>query len=62
MSQAKYIEEVLKHFGIEDCKQIATLLDANAKLIKLSDKDYNADSGWPMYPTSKNQGGVIRWP
>lgn len=40
MSQRKYLEEVLKHFNIEDCKPIGTPLDVNSKLLKLLDKEY----------------------
>lgn len=43
MSQAKSIEEVIKHFGIKDCKPICTPLDTNAKLMKLFDKEYGAN-------------------
>jgi hypothetical protein len=30
MSQSKYIEEVLKHFNMEECKPIGTPLDVNS--------------------------------
>ena len=44
MSQAKYVEEVLKRFGMEDCKPIATPLDTKVKLEKLSMEEYDADA------------------
>jgi len=44
MNQAKYVVEVLKRFGREDCKSICTLLDIKVKLEKLSIKVYNADA------------------
>jgi hypothetical protein len=44
MSQAKYMEEVLKRFGIEDCKPIGTLLDTKVKFVKLSNEEYDADA------------------
>jgi hypothetical protein len=44
MSQAKYVEEVLKRFGIEDCKPIGTPLDTKVKFVKLSNEEYDADA------------------
>ncbi len=40
MSQSKYVVDVLKRFGMEDCKPIATPLDVNSKLVKLTDEEY----------------------
>jgi transposase InsO family protein len=40
MSQGKYVMDVLKRFGMEDCKPVATPLDANSKLVKLSEEEY----------------------
>ncbi len=36
----KYIEEVLKHFNMEECKPIGTPLDVNSKLLKLTEKEF----------------------
>ena len=44
MSQAKYMEEVLERFGMEDCKPIGTPLDTKVKLVKLSNEEYDADA------------------
>jgi hypothetical protein len=44
MSQAKYMEEVLKRFGMEDCKPIGTPLDAKVKFVKLTNEEYDADA------------------
>lgn len=40
LSQSKYIEEVLKRFNMQDCKPIGTPLEANLKLMKLTDEEY----------------------
>jgi hypothetical protein len=40
MSQRKYIEEVLKHFNMEECKPIGTPLDVNSKLLKLTEEEF----------------------
>ena len=40
MSQGKYVLDVLKRFGMEDCKPIATPLDVNSKLAKLTEVKY----------------------
>jgi len=40
MSQRKYIEKVLKRYNMEDCKPIGTPLDANCKLLKLTEKEF----------------------
>jgi hypothetical protein len=40
LNQGKYIEEMLKQFHMEDCKPIATPLEANLKLMKLSDEEF----------------------
>jgi hypothetical protein len=37
ISQTKYIREMLKRFGIEDCKQINTLMQTSCKLSKYDD-------------------------
>jgi hypothetical protein len=44
MSQGKYVMDVLKRFGMEDCKPVATPLDANSKLVKLSEEEYAAEA------------------
>ena len=36
MHQKSYIEEVLKRFGMEDCKPISTPLDVKAQLVKFT--------------------------
>lgn len=54
MSQTKSIEEILMRFGMEDCKPIGSPFDANAKLMMLSDEEYNADAiAWLMCCTSQ---------
>ena len=40
MSQCKYVLDVLKRFGMEDCKPIATLFDVNSKPVKLTEEEY----------------------
>ena len=40
MNQAKYVVDVLKRFGMEDCKAIGTPLDVNSKLLKLLEEEY----------------------
>ena len=40
MHQRSYIEEVLKQFGMEDCKPISTPLDVKAQLVKLTDEEH----------------------
>ena len=44
MSQAKYVEEVLQRFGMEDCKPIGTPLDTKVKLEKLGMEEYDAEA------------------
>src|SRR5579871_1822030 len=34
LSQSKYIEDILKKYGIENCRPISTLIDINKKLSK----------------------------
>ena len=34
ISQTKYIQSILKRYGMEDCKPLATPLDVNSKLSK----------------------------
>src|SRR5579871_6968249 len=34
LSQLKYIEDILKKYGIENCRSISTLMDTNKKLSK----------------------------
>src|SRR5579871_3495016 len=34
LSQSKYIEDILKKYGIENCRPISTLIDTNKKLSK----------------------------
>jgi hypothetical protein len=38
------MEEVLKRFGMEDCKPIGTPLDTKVKFVKLSNEEYDADA------------------
>ena len=40
MHQRSYIEEVLKRFGMKDCKSITTPLDVKAQLVKLTDEEH----------------------
>ena len=40
MSQGKYVLDVLKQFEMEDCKPIATPLDVNSKVVKLTEEEY----------------------
>ena len=40
LSQRRYIEDVLECFGMQDCKPIGTPLDANCKLLKLSQEEF----------------------
>jgi hypothetical protein len=42
--QTKYIEEVLKQFGIEDYKSIVIPLYTRPRLLKMSNKEYNIDA------------------
>jgi hypothetical protein len=44
MNKAKYVEEVLKRCGMEDCKPIGTLLDTKVKFVKLSNEEYDVDA------------------
>ena len=40
MHQRSYIEEMLKQFGMEDCKPVSTPLDVKAQLVKLTDEEH----------------------
>ena len=40
LSQRRYVEDVLERFGMQDCKPIGTPLDANCKLLKLSQEEF----------------------
>jgi hypothetical protein len=42
--QTKYIEEVLKRFGMEVNKPSATPLDTKVRLLKLSNEEYDGDA------------------
>lgn len=44
MSQGKYVLDVLKRYGMEDCKPIATPLDMNSKLVKLTEEENAAEA------------------
>ena len=44
ISQGKYVVDVLKPFGMEDCKAVGTPLDMNSKLVKLSEEEYALES------------------
>ena len=44
MSQGKYAVDVLKPFGMEDCKAVGTLLYMNSKLVKLTEEEYALES------------------
>ena len=51
ISQTKYIQSILKRYGMEDCKSLATPLDANSKLSKdmapLTSEDINSMASIP---------------
>ena len=38
MNQGKYVADVLKQFGMKDCKAVRTPLDVNSKLVKLTEE------------------------
>ena len=38
--QMNYIEKVFKHFNMEKCKPLETPFDANSKLLKLLDEEF----------------------
>ena len=40
MNQTKYVMDVLKRFGMEDCKPVVTPLDVNCKVVKLTQEEY----------------------
>ena len=40
MNQKSYIEEILKHFNMEECKPVGTPFDVNSKLLKISDEKF----------------------
>lgn len=40
MSQKHFIEEVLEHFGMQDCKPIGAPMDPKAKLLKLKKEEF----------------------
>jgi hypothetical protein len=40
ISQTKYIREMLKRFGMEDCKPIITTMQTNCKLSKYDDSKF----------------------
>jgi hypothetical protein len=40
ISQTKYIREMLKRFGMEDCKLVTTLMQTSCKLSKDDDSKY----------------------
>ena len=40
MNQRSYIEDILKHFNIEECKPVGTLFDVNSKLLKPSNEEF----------------------
>jgi hypothetical protein len=44
MNQSKYVMDVLKRFGMEDCKSVGTPLDVNSKLVKLADDEYTLEA------------------
>ena len=39
MNQKSYIEEILKHFNMDECKPVGTPFNVNSKLLKLSDEE-----------------------
>ena len=49
------MEEVLKHFNIEECKPVGTSFDVNSKLLKLSDEEFENVQG-EMKGISCNMG------
>ena len=40
MNQTKHVMDVLKRFGMDDCKPVGTPLDVNCKLVKLTEEEY----------------------
>ena len=44
ISQQKYVEGILKHFGMEDCKTISTPMENIVKFHKLFDEDEPFDT------------------
>ena len=40
MNQNNHIDEVLKHFNMEECQPVRSPFDANSKLLKLSDEEF----------------------
>jgi hypothetical protein len=40
------VKEVLKQFGMEDSKSIATPLNTKGRLLKLNNKEYDVDGQW----------------
>jgi hypothetical protein len=61
MSQAKYVEEVLQQFGMEECKPIGTPLDTKVKLEKLSMKGYDADASRMVSVSYKSAVGSLMY-
>ena len=55
MNQKNYIIEVLKHFNIEECKPVRTLLGANSKLLKL------LDEGFENMPPKNGRYSIQGW-
>ena len=44
ISQAKYLEGVLKRFEMENCKPVSTPLEQGRKFVPLSENDYPVDT------------------
>ena len=61
MSQGKYLEEVLKRFGMEDCKPIGTPLDIKTTLLKLTDEEYDVDAPRMLDVPYKNAVGSLMY-
>ena len=40
MNQKSYIKEVLKRFNMKECKLVKTMFNANLKLLKISDEEF----------------------
>jgi hypothetical protein len=68
MSQAKYMEEVLNRFGMEDCKPIGTPLDTKVQFVNFSnDADaprmgslpYKSAVGSLIYAMVATRGAII---
>ena len=53
-----YVLDILKQFGIGDCKHVATPLDVNSKLVKHTDEEY-AEEAQLMLEAIQASSGVV---